>query len=59
MRWGQDAGRGEEGFVNVEPCEETGVYMIRNRRKRIDKEIRCTTPVYHPLLVSKKGRESK
>ena len=32
--------------------------MIRDRRS-IDKEIRCTAPVYHPLSVSKEGRESE
>lgn len=32
MRWGQDAGWREEGFVDIETCGETGVYMIRDRR---------------------------
>jgi hypothetical protein len=59
MRRGQDAGWGEEGFIDVESCEGTGLYMIRDRRKRIYEEIRCTTPVYHPLPVSKEGRESE
>ena len=33
--------------------------MIRDRRRSIEEEIRCTTPVYHPLSVSKEGRESE
>jgi len=37
MRRGQDAGWGENGFVKVESYEGTGVYMIRDRRKRIYK----------------------
>jgi hypothetical protein len=35
MRRGQDAGWGEEGFIDVESCEGTGLCMIRARRKGI------------------------
>jgi len=35
MRWGEDAGCGKDGFVNVKSCGETGVYLIRDRRRRV------------------------
>lgn len=37
MRRGQDAGWREEGFVKVESCEETGLYTIRDRKKKISR----------------------